>query len=116
MHFGILSGDATTGVALMLFLCSCSCLIPPVLPAGTQLCPFFLKFNFQLELDKKVRKLKTLLLLLHTVEYCAGTALGMESGRISDADISASSSYARSVGPEHARYKFASASLSLKLY
>ena len=74
---------------------------------------FFLKFNFQLELDKKVRKFKTLLLLLHTVEYCAGTALGMESGRISDADISASSSYARSVGPEHARYKFASASLSL---
>jgi len=48
---------------------------------------------------------------LHTVEYCAGTALGMESGRISDADISASSSYARSVGPEHARYKIASASL-----
>ena len=36
-------------------------------------------------------------------EHCTGTALGMESGRINDADISASSSYARSVGPEHAR-------------
>ena len=28
----------------------------------------------------------------------------MESGHIPDTDISASSSYARSVGPEHARY------------
>jgi hypothetical protein len=37
-------------------------------------------------------------------DVCAGTALGMESGRIPDSDISASSSYARSVGPEHARY------------
>lgn len=37
------------------------------------------------------------------LELCAGTALGMESGKIPDADITASSSYARSVGPEHAR-------------
>lgn len=34
---------------------------------------------------------------------CVGTALGMESGAIADTDITASSSYARSVGPEHAR-------------
>ncbi|KAI9553288.1 putative epithelial discoidin domain-containing receptor 1-like [Daphnia sinensis] len=38
-------------------------------------------------------------------EMCVGSALGMESGRIPDSDISASSSYARSVGPEHARVR-----------
>lgn len=40
---------------------------------------------------------------MNWTEMCVGSALGMESGRIPDSDISASSSYARSVGPEHAR-------------
>lgn len=40
---------------------------------------------------------------INRIETCMGTALGMESGAIPDSDISASSSYARSVGPEHAR-------------
>ena len=39
---------------------------------------------------------------LCVIESCS-LPLGMESGLIPDSDISASSSYARSVGPEHAR-------------
>jgi len=39
-----------------------------------------------------------------SIESCS-LPLGMESGLIPDSDISASSSYARSVGPEHARVR-----------